>query len=45
MDSTIFCGFGGCTTVRLDMQRETGIKVWAYDYNHRDIHTVALTLW
>lgn len=44
LDSTVFCGFGGCTTIHYALQRGMGLTHWAYDFNHRDLYSKSLAL-
>jgi hypothetical protein len=43
-DSTVFCGFGGCTEVQSALQRDVGLTLWSFTSSHRDVFTRTLTL-
>lgn len=46
VDSTVFCGFGGCVSERLKLQRGVGIVEWEYanSGSGRELWTKTLTL-
>ena len=44
VDTTVFCGFGGCTEVGYGLQGGVGITRWSYRSHHRDVYTKELTL-